>query len=161
MPLEEEGEVLDAGASGEEEDDLAGLGRLALDEVEEVGELVPGVFAHGEVVVEGGGGDVLALLLDGDQDRIAQSGPDQLVNVLGLGRRKQSRPPLLGQDGEDGVHRLLEAHGQEPVGLVQNQDLGWSQVEFGGLSSFFLFPFLCVQALFFGVWAKTRFAQKI
>lgn len=85
-PVQQQGEVLDAGAGGEEDDGLVLNAHLLLaHEGHEVGELLLRLIGHEEVVVEGGrrrlvrlgGGAAAGLVLlglDGDEDWIPKAG---------------------------------------------------------------------------------------
>lgn len=64
---------------------------------------------HREVVAEPGrrllhhGGLGHALLLHRDAHRVPEAGPHQLLQLLSLSGREQTRAPLFGQVGQDGV----------------------------------------------------------
>ena len=63
------------------------------------------------------------LLLDLDAARIAEAGSDQLVDLVGLRCREEAGASLLGQVFEDCFDRLLKAHVEEPIGLVQYEHI--------------------------------------
>ena len=49
--------------------------------------------------------------------------PGELLHVLGLRGGEESGAPLLGERAHDGVDGRGEAQAQQPVGLIQDQDL--------------------------------------
>ena len=54
---------------------------------------------------------------------------DQIAHFPRHGRRKKHRLPLLGDFGDDGAHRVDEAHVEHPVRFVKDQKLDMRKVD--------------------------------